>query len=208
MKVVVRMLMRFCMLSVVIGLVACSSLPELPEMNVFPDQKDDYKKSHELPSLEMPPELAGNAIKDEYDGAARETKSASQNQSTATTYALEKSMPKADLLASDGFTYLLLRESMRNAWRMTVSGLNELDYEIADKNRIEGMIYLEIPEDSEGGMLSSLSFWGSSDTTPYVLSLKDVDEGIAIRVMDENKKAVDDEASKLIYADLLDYLTK
>jgi len=192
----------------VIGLVACSSLPEIPEMNIFPDQKDDYKKSHELPPLEMPPELAGNAIKDEYDGAAREVKSASENESSATTYALEKSMPKAKLLASDGFTFLLLRESMRNAWRMTVSGLNELDYEIADKNRIEGMIYLEIPEGSEGGMLSSLSFWSSADTKPYVLTLKVTDNGIAIRVMDEDKRTIDDDASKLIYADLLAYFTK
>ena len=190
-----------------LGLVSCSSIG-LPEMNVFPDQQDDYKRSHEIPALEVPPEMQHDSSKDEYDGAARGTEPLVASQAVTTTYALDDSMAKVELVESEGVPYLLLRDSMRNAWRMTVSGLYALEYEIEDKNRIDGMIYLEIADNSDTGMLSSLSFWGSAETTPYLLSLKRTEQGVAIQVLAENEEVAKDDVSELLYADLLDYLAK
>lgn len=205
MKLAVRALKCFSIVSVFIGLVACSALPD---MNIFPDKKDDYKRSHELPSLEIPPELTGGSIRDEYDGAARGTAPLQNNQSVAQTFAMDEALAKVELLEEADLAYLLVRDSMRNAWRLTLAGLEEFDYEVDDKNRVNGLVYLEIPQESESGMLSSLSFWASAETNPYIVSLKRVDTGIAIRVLNEQQESVKGAVSEMIYADLLEYITK
>ncbi|OUR88516.1 hypothetical protein A9Q85_03080, partial [Cycloclasticus sp. 44_32_T64] len=79
----------------------------------------------------------------------------------------------------------------------------EQGYDIEDKNRQTGQVYLNIAEDdSSSSMLSSLSFWKKADTSVYVLVLQAVENGVEVRVLDEEKNRIDNKVSKEILADL------
>jgi uncharacterized lipoprotein len=100
--------------------------------------------------------------------------------------------------------HILFRDGIRNVWRKTIGALEELDYDIEDKNRESGMIYLNIVEGGEGrSMLSTVSFWKNEDTVEYIVSLDRLENGIAVRVLDKDKKRVRNDVSKDMYVDLM-----
>jgi len=188
-------------------LTACGMMPAVDD--VFVDQKEDYKRAHELPSLEIPPGLSGGVIKDEYDGGTKSTLPASTASAVVETTPLNDNQPKAELMGSGVDSHLLVRDSLRNAWRKTIGVLEEQGYDIDDKNRQTGQIYLNIAEgDSSNSMLSSLSFWKKVDTDVYVLVLKSVENGVQVSVLDEEKNRVDNNVSTEILADLLTQLAQ
>jgi len=183
-------------------LTACGMMPAVDD--VFVDQKEDYKRAHELPSLEIPPGLSGGVIKDEYDGGTKNTVSAPTATAVVETTPLSDNQPEAELIASGVDSHLLVRDSLRNTWRKTIGVLEEQGYDIEDKNRQTGQVYLNIAEDdSSSSMLSSLSFWKKADTSVYVLVLQPVENGVEVRVLDEEKNRIDNKVSKEILADLL-----
>lgn len=187
----------------VVSLFACSYVPEVTD--VFPDRKDEYKKSHEIPSLEVPPELSG-VPPDEFDGARAATPApaAPVRNTTARTYPLNDDISEVELIEDGEFNHLLIRDSMRNTWRKTVGTLDELGYVIEDKNRQQSVIYLAITKEIESGILGSLSFWKSNEeTTVYLVDLERIKQGVIIRVLDENSEPVNDEVSTQIYDDLI-----
>jgi len=182
-------------------LTACGMMPAVDD--VFVDQKEDYKRAHELPSLEIPPGLSGGVIKDEYDGGTKSTVSAPTATAVVETTPLSDNQPEAELIANDVDSHLLVRDSLRNTWRKTIGVLEEQGYDIEDKNRQTGQVYLNIAEDdSSSSMLSSLSFWKKADTSVYVLVLQAVENGVEVRVLDEEKNRIDNKVSKEILADL------
>ena len=196
-------MIKLCLVTLSLGLMACGSLPSVDA--VFPDQKEAYKKAHELPPLEVPPELSKGQAKDEYDGGAKTQ--VAKRQANVTTQPLVDKQPFVEQLKQGVDSHLLVQDSLRNAWRKTVTALEELDYDIADKNRENSLIYLNIATAKQGGMLSTLSFWKKAETQVYLVAVERVETGIAVRVLNEQRDRIDDEFSRGILADLLTKLT-
>lgn len=184
------------------GLIACGSLPKVGD--VFSDEKDAYKRAHELPPLEVPPEFLTVKIKDEYDGAAKGTVSVADKNAVVSTTPLADATPAIERINSGVNSHLLIHDGLGNAWRKTVKAIEELAYDIEDKNRESGLIYLNIAVGKkETSMLSTLSFWKKSATQIYIVGVERIESGIAVRVMDDERNRIDDEVSKGLFADLL-----
>ncbi|MBQ0724568.1 MAG: outer membrane protein assembly factor BamC [Cycloclasticus sp.] len=196
-------MIKLCVVLLSLGLVACGSLPSVDE--VFSDQKEAYKKAHELPPLEVPPELSKGQTKDEYDGGAQTP--VAKRQANVTTQPLVDKQPFVEQVKQGVDSHLLVQDSLRNVWRKTVTALEELDYDVGDKNRENSLIYLNIATAKQGGMLSTLSFWKKAETQVYLVALERVETGVAVRVLDEQQTRIDDEFSRGILADLLTKLT-
>lgn len=181
---------------------ACGMMPSVD--SVFVDQREEYKKAHELPSLEVPPGLSGGTIKDEFDGGTKNRREASIDSAVVETVPLSELQPSAELVEKGVDSHLLVHESLRNAWRKTISALDEKGYDIEDKNRQSSEVYLNIAKgDDSSSMLSSLSFWKKADTDVYVLELRRVESGVEIRVLDEEKSRIDNAVSQTLLTDLL-----
>jgi uncharacterized lipoprotein len=192
------------------GLMACSIMPSTS--GIFVDQKEAYKNAHELPSLELPPELVSEstAIKaDSKTDAVRVVPPVKQNAIVNTTPLNDESKTGAEIINIGEVTYLLVHDSYRNTWRKIITALEELEYDIEDKNREENKVYLNIPEEgNDPGMLSSLTFWKSESTIEYLVVFKEYSDGVAVKVQNSEGVLVDNDVSKRIYADLLSKLTK
>ena len=184
------------------GLIACGGVPKAG--GVFSDQKEAYKKAHELPPLEVPPEFLTDKTKDEYDGAAKDTVSAVDKNTILTTTPLLDTTPAIELIENGIDSHLIVNDSLSNTWRKTVEALEELNYDIEDKNLASSLIYLNVAaEKEESGMLSSLSFWKKAETIVYIVGIERIESGLAVRVLDADSGRIDDEVSKRLLAELL-----
>ena len=111
------------------GLMACSIMPSTS--GIFVDQKEAYKNAHELPSLELPPELVSEstAIKaDSKTDAVRVVPPVKQNAIVNTTPLNDESKTGAEIINIGEVTYLLVHDSYRNTWRKIITALEELEY--------------------------------------------------------------------------------
>ena len=199
-----KAMVRLTSMLMLMGLLsACGLMPSVD--SVFMDQRDEYKKAHELPSLEVPPDLSTEVIKDEYDGGVKRRRGVSSTDIvTAETTPLSDPQPRVELIESGVDSHLIVRDSLRNAWRKTISALDKKGYDIEDKNRQSNQVFLNIAKDGgSSGMLSSLSFWKKADTDVYVLQLSSDEMGVKIRVLDEEETPIDNTVSKTLLTDLL-----
>ena len=199
-----KAMVRLTSMLMLMGLLsACGLMPSVD--SVFMDQRDEYKKAHELPSLEVPPGLSTEVIKDEYDGGVKRRRGVSSTDIvTAETTPLSDPQPRVELIESGVDSHLIVRDSLRNAWRKTISALDKKGYDIEDKNRQSNQVFLNIAKDGgSSGMLSSLSFWKKADTDVYVLQLSSDEMGVKIRVLDEEETPIDNTVSKTLLTDLL-----
>jgi uncharacterized lipoprotein len=198
---VMKMILKLCLiLSVSAGVVACGGLDSVK--NAFPDQKEAYKKSHELPALEVPPGFTAADVKDEYDGAGDESVSLAEQKGDVKVTPLGDSKPAAEFVEHNNGDFLLVRDSLRNVWRKTIKALDDLDYDIEDKNREKSAIYLNIYE-GDGGMLSAISFWGGGKKKIYIIGMNQGEDGVVVQIRDENKKLAKNDTAKRLYDDLL-----
>ncbi|PCI70901.1 MAG: hypothetical protein COB26_02220 [Piscirickettsiaceae bacterium] len=197
---------RFLIALLPIGLIACSYMPETPD--IFTDQKEAYKEAHELPPLEVPPELSSLGIEDTHRGSIKQPASILTKTAVVKTTALiDKTKPEVEIFKLGNVSYLLVRDSFRSAWRKTVSALEALEYDIEDKNREESLIHLNINDEvADTGMLSSLTFWKSASTTAYRIHFVQYSDAIAVKVQDDKGALVNNEVSEKIYTDLLKQL--
>jgi len=185
-----------------LGLSACSMLPSVGD--VFIDEKENYKKAHELPELEIPPELQKRQQVNEYDGGAKGTVAIANKYTQLKTTPLSDLQAKVELIDQGLNSRLLMRDTLRNAWRKTITALDALDYDIEDKNRESSLVYLNIVKEAESeSMLSGLSFWKTTETIVYVVALKQIEEGVEIRVLDEEQQHVFDAVSEDMLSRLL-----
>ncbi len=198
---------RFLIALLPMGLIACSYMPETPD--IFTDQKEAYKEAHELPPLEVPPELSSLDIEGTHRNSIKQTASIITKKAVVETTALiDKAKPDVEIFKLDDVSYLLIRDSFRSAWRKTVGALEVLEYGIEDKNREESLIHLNISDEvSETGMLSALTFWKSAAITTYQVYFVQYSDAIAVKVRDSKGVVVNNEVSEKIYADLLKQLT-
>jgi uncharacterized lipoprotein len=209
---------RFVLVLISTSVMACSYMPSTSE--VFADKKEDYKKAHELPSLEVPPGLTGGDKEDEYVGVTKgsapvRTEPVIRNEpvtrtATVETAPLEElSKTTAEIVTAGSVAYLLVHDNFRNTWLKTVIALEELGYDIEDVNREEGLIYLNIGEaEGSSGMFSALTFWKSGSVTEYLVAFDQYSDGVTVEVQDDSGLLVNDDVSKQIYADLLRKLTQ
>ena len=210
MRAQVMMIKRTLITLIPMGLMACSIMPSTSD--IFVDQKEAYKNAHELPSLELPPELASEstAIKgNNKTEAVRVVPPVIQNTVVKTTPLNDDSKMGAEIINIGTVTYLLVHDSYRNTWRKTITALEELEYDIEDKNREQNMVYLNIPEENaDRGMLSSLTFWKNESTIEYLVVFKEYSDGVAVKVQNSEGVLVDNDVSERIYTDLLSKLAK
>lgn len=200
---------KLTLLVILVGAVsACGLMPSVD--GVFVDQRETYKKAHELPPLELPPELKAGAIQDEYDGGTKTaTAYSSNNKAVVKTTPLSEDLPPVELIKQGVDSHLMVRDSLRNTWRKTISALEEKNYDIEDKNRQTGLVYLNIAKDKgSSSMLSSLAFWKSADTEVYLIELKRTDSGVTLRVLDEEETRIENEVSQTLLSDLLTHLAQ
>ncbi|HIF18204.1 MAG TPA: outer membrane protein assembly factor BamC [Cycloclasticus sp.] len=196
-----------CVAVVSLSLAACGSMPSMD--GVFVDQKESYKRAHELPSLEMPPELSSGAIKDEYDGAVRTESFVTKKSVVKTTPLNEPTLAPAEIFTLGDVSYLLLHDNFRTSWRKTISALEELNYDIEDKNREKNIVYLNISDEvNDPGILSSLTFWKKSATSVYKLIFVEYSDSIAVKVQNDEGVFINNDVSKQIYNDLLSKLAQ
>ncbi|OUR83313.1 hypothetical protein A9Q82_03315 [Cycloclasticus sp. 46_120_T64] len=185
-----------------LGLNACSMLPSAD--GVFIDEKENYKKAHQLPELEIPPELLKGQQLNEYDGGVKGAVTTVNNESPLKTTPLSDLQTTVELIDQGLNSRLLMRDSLRNVWRKTLSALEALDYDIEDKNRETAQIYLNLAKDTgSDSMLSGLSFWKTVETSVYVIALKQQDDGVEISVLDEAQQQISDELSDEVLSRLL-----
>lgn len=205
-KVVVSKFLVVSLMS--LGLLACS----IPFVDpIFPDQKEDYKKAHELPPLELPPKLSAQPKKDEYDGGTkiRSVAPAPVDAGAVQAEPVVTSKSNVKWVESGSNGHIFVSDSMRNAWRQVVDALELLNYGVEDVSREEKLIYLNVNEgEGNSGMLSSLAFWSDDSTTvtTYLISFDEYSDGISVEVKDEDGELVNNESSKQIYTDLLSKL--
>lgn len=204
---VITLTKRFLIVFLSMGLFACSYMPETPD--IFSDQKEAYKEAHELPPLEVPPELSSLDVEETHRSSIRQSASIVTKKAVVkTTPLIDRSKPEVEIFKLGDVSYLLIRDSFRSAWRKTVSALEALEYDIEDKNREESLIQLNIEDEiTETGMLSSLTFWKSASTTLYQVNFVQYSDAIAVKVQDSKGNLVNNEVSEKIYADLLKQLT-
>jgi len=188
-----------------LGLAACSMLPS--GGGIFIDQKEEYKKAHELPAIEVPPTLLADGAKDEYDGGIKATQSVRSTPAMSAVVkvtSLADEQPMAELKKSGVNSSLLVRDSLRNTWRKTIGVLEDLGYDIEDKNRQRGKIYLNVPIASgkSKGLFSGFSLLGDVEVVVYVVALDSQENGVKIRVLSEEKGRVDDDVTRDILYDL------
>jgi len=185
-----------------LGLNACSMLPSAD--GVFIDEKENYKKAHQLPELEIPPELLKGQQLNEYDGGVKGAVTTVNNESPLKTTPLSDLQTTVELIDQGLNSRLLMRDSLRNVWRKTLSALEALDYDIEDKNRETAQIYLNLVKDTgSDSMLSGLSFWKTVETSVYVIALEQQDDGVAISVLDEAQQQISDGLSDEVLSRLL-----
>ena len=185
-----------------LGLNACSMLPSAD--GVFIDEKENYKKAHQLPELEIPPELLKGQQLNEYDGGVKGAVTTVNNDSPLKTTPLSDLQTTVELIDQGLNSRLLMRDSLRNVWRKTLSALEALDYDIEDKNRETAQIYLNLAKDTgSDSMLSGLSFWKTVETSVYVIALEQQDDGVEISVLDEAQQQISDGLSDEVLSRLL-----
>lgn len=185
-----------------LGLNACSMLPSAD--GVFIDEKENYKKAHQLPELEIPPELLKGQQLNEYDGGVKGAVTTVNNDSPLKTTPLSDLQTTVELIDQGLNSRLLMRDSLRNVWRKTLSALEALDYDIEDKNRETAQIYLNLAKDTgSDSMLSGLSFWKTVETSVYVIALEQQDDGVEISVLDEAQQQISDVLSDEVLSRLL-----
>ncbi|MBL4744645.1 MAG: outer membrane protein assembly factor BamC [Cycloclasticus sp.] len=181
---------------------ACSILPSVD--GVFIDQKEEYKKAHELPSLEMPPELSSGSTRDEYAGQVKRAEPVRQQETVVQTTPLSDEQLSVELMKDGNDSYLLIRDSLRNTWRKTNSALETLGYDIDDKNRQNSKFYINLAEDTgSSNMISSLTFWKKAEKTIYIVSLDHIDSGVALRVLDKNEDSVNNDVTSKLLIELM-----
>ncbi|ORU91457.1 MAG: hypothetical protein A6F72_02645 [Cycloclasticus sp. symbiont of Poecilosclerida sp. N] len=195
-----------CVVLVPFVVAACSYAPSID--GVFIDQKEAYKKAHELPPLEMPPELSIELVKDEYDGGVGDTVAALSKDAVVQTTPLPGGFPDVEIIERTDSRYLLVHDSLRNTWRKTVSALEALNYDIEDKNRARNEVYLNItPTTKEADISWNLFFWEKAETTLHVVTLYPLENGVVVRVLDKEKNRIENAVSKEILTGLFTELT-
>lgn len=87
-------LKRILTASICTGLVACGSLPSMDE--VFPDRKNDYKETQEIPSLEVPPGLSGATLTSDQMPVRRRTRIVTNDQGFDSPYDPQPTLSDVD----------------------------------------------------------------------------------------------------------------
>ena len=93
---------------------------------------------------------------------------------------------------AQGNSRLVVRETFPRAWRRTGVSLDRINFVVEDRNREEGVYYVQYVDplaEEKGGFLSSLKFWDKSDTldkSKYRIKLFPRGDDTVIIVLDDN----------------------
>ncbi len=93
---------------------------------------------------------------------------------------------------AQGNARLVVKETFPRAWRRTGVSLDRISFVVEDRNRDEGLYYVQYVDplaEEEGGFLSSLKFWGDDktvDQSKYQIKLLPRGDDTVILVLDSN----------------------
>ena len=136
---------------------------------MLPDKRDNYKSAKELPLLEIPPDLSDSVIHDPSiqtpdDSGSTSYTEALGNNSVSSEFEISETPQPALVSSDESGSFLEIYEPFPQSWRKVGKALNNLEIEIADRNRSIGMYYIlyEDPDENqakETGFWNSLAFW-------------------------------------------------
>ncbi len=163
---------------------------------ILPDRKKEYQYSSEIPPLEIPPDLTSSTIEKTPIKSAKTNAVSSLRQPTRE---IEKPRvepePEDDtvVVADNSGSFIEIEEPYPIAWRMVGRALSQLEIEIDDLNRSEGLYYI-IFRDQQGqqedvGFWSRLAFWSDHNSAgaeeEYQVKLTDAKGVTEVRVLNE-----------------------
>ena len=151
----------------------CSTLDK-----VFPDTREEYKKSEALPDLEVPPDLTAGAAEQQMTiPSERGGSSAAQNLPTNQVVDLAIPEKQAELqdISSDK-KLLSIPDEFTVVWNDLENLLIAVGIKVDGKDQSKGIYSVSYVEDTgseEKGWMSKLTFWESSKES-YQISLTGV----------------------------------
>jgi len=129
----------------------------------------------------------------------------------------DRPAPRAALLKGSDGGSLALSEQFDRAWRRVGLALDRVGFTVEDRDRSKGLYYVRYidpridmkSKDEQGGWLSRLKFWGSTEkpkTEQYRILVKDVDPGAVVNVLNKDGAQENSETASRILALLYDQL--
>ncbi|MCU7835111.1 MAG: outer membrane protein assembly factor BamC [gamma proteobacterium symbiont of Taylorina sp.] len=104
---------------------------------------------------------------------------------------------------AQGNTRLVVKETFPRTWRRTGASLDRISFVVEDRNREEGVYYVQYVDpmaEEDGGFFSGLKFWGDKpeavDKSKYQIKLMARGDDTVIIVLDDNGQP---DASKTSY---------
>lgn len=201
-------------LTLVAALSGCSMIAGL-----FPDKQKQYRYSTDLPPLEIPPDLSSGSIEGAKVSSRREEPAAAEEEAaerkeTAVSEDSEESKPAppkrrhsvkpaAATLAqnAEDAPLIEIEEPFAEAWNDVHRALGRLEVEVTDRNRSEGVFYVNYggsakpKKDEETGLWSDIKsvFTGTeSDGENLKVFLEEGDNVTTISVRDSSDKVASD----------------
>jgi len=120
---------------------------------------------------------------------------------------------KAEIMNDkDGHQSLLIHEPFPRAWRRTGVALDRIDFVVEDRNRSQGIYFVQYADrdaDDEKGLLSSLKFWGSNKPKKqevFHIKLSSQGDNTHVNVLDKNNVVASENISKQIISLLFEQL--
>jgi uncharacterized lipoprotein len=202
-------------LAIVAALSGCSMIAGL-----FPDKQKQYRYSTDLPPLEIPPDLSSGSIEGakvssrreepapsaEEEGEGRKEAAASEDAEESKPEPARRghaTKPVSTTLAqnAEDAPLIEIEEPFAEAWNDVHRALGRLEVEVTDRNRSEGVFYVNYggtakpKKDEETSLWSDIkSVFGSSDSDGenFKVVLEEGDNITTISVRDSSDKVAAD----------------
>jgi outer membrane protein assembly factor BamC len=176
------------------ALLFSGSLVVVAACGILPDRTKEYQYSHEIPPLEVPPDLSRSAIDQASAEAERRTAQASSRGTEVETEeagsSRESEVPQSEQLprGEDMPSHLVVNDPYPIAWRLVGKALARMNVEITDRDRSTGYYYIlyQVPEE-EQSIWSALAFWRGDEPVEeaYRIKLEDNEGKTEVFVLDD-----------------------
>ncbi|MGR9101261.1 MAG: outer membrane protein assembly factor BamC [Gammaproteobacteria bacterium] len=176
----------------------------------FPDKEKDYRYSVEIPELDIPPDLSREGI---------ESSSGGSSAALAQTDGKDPEKPKKKaeidkvrlLNYAGGASRLQLDEPFDKSWRIVGKAISHQSLEIVDRNRAEGIYYVQYDPDAQeiedGSLWDELVFFFGKDKSQekeYHIRLVETEGLTEVFVLDKKDKPLSKDAGLKLLNLLLD----
>ena len=191
MKLYIKFVVILIAMSIVGLFQGCGSMEK-----ILPDRKKEYRFSSEIPPLEIPPDLTASTIE---KTPIKSTKTNAVSSLKQMPKEIEKPRVEPEpeghtvVAADDGGSLIEIEKPYPIAWRMVGRALSQLEIEIDDLNRSEGLYYIifrdQQDQQKDAGFWSGLAFWSDDNAAgaeeEYQVKLTDAKGVTEVRVLND-----------------------